>query len=517
MNGNLRALLWWVAPALAFVALVGIETDWGGQLHRLPAAPQAIEPKPVVPALLPEYQVEGGVASLNETVDRTLFNPTRRPAPPATASAEGDKKVQSGQFVLTGTTLAGDRSIAFLKEVAGGKARTVRKGDKINGMLVADVLPDRVRFSRGDESEELMLKVSPGPKTTVAAAPPAGAGRAAGTLGSRSPAFGRSGRRPGRRRRRRPAAGRPAPDRPRHACRRQGGRRSSCDRRSRDHRVRRQCAAGRHYADRCLGSGLSTHATRQRAHQMTFRLRLERRRRPAADRGEVHSSATETGPRSTGAPGTTTMINRLSAPGTILAAIVLLAGCAATYRPDRGDGIREPAYGAAEKRRDASATRRQAPGTVAGGHRNDQGVQGHRRTGQGTAAGWRTARGSAGRGRERTVGDAQFRRRRAARSHPQHPDRHPRRVVHDRSGGRRHGDDTHDLGHSARGAAGDAGNDPSLERRDDDQGRHDLEGRARRDGRPRQHHAAARQQLASADAGLRRPDRAAQVRRRARR
>ena len=173
MNGNLRALLWWVAPALAFVALVGIETDWGGQLHRLPAAPQAIEPKPVVPALLPEYQVEGGVASLNETVDRTLFNPTRRPAPPATASVEGEKKVQSGQFVLTGTTLAGDRSIAFLKEVAGGKARTVRKGDKINGMLVAEVLPDRVRFSRGDESEELMLKVSPGPKTTVAAAPAA--------------------------------------------------------------------------------------------------------------------------------------------------------------------------------------------------------------------------------------------------------------------------------------------------------------------------------------------------------
>jgi hypothetical protein len=173
MNGKLRALLWWVAPALAFVALVGIETDWGLQLRTLPAAPQAIEPKPVVPALLPEYQVEGGVASLNETVDRTLFNPTRRPAPPATASAEGEKKVQSGQFVLTGTTLAGDRSIAFLKEVAGGKARTVRKGDKINGMLVADVLPDRVRFTRGDESEELMLKVSPGPKTTVAAAPPA--------------------------------------------------------------------------------------------------------------------------------------------------------------------------------------------------------------------------------------------------------------------------------------------------------------------------------------------------------
>jgi hypothetical protein len=175
MNGNLRALLWWVAPALAFVALIGIETDWGGQLHRLPAAPQAIEPKPVVPMLLPEYQIQGGVASLNETVDRTLFNPTRRAAPPAAAGGEGEKKVQSGQFVLTGTTLAGDRSIAFLKEVAGGKSRTVRKGDKINGMLVAEVLPDRVRFTQGGESEELMLKVAPGPKTTTVAAAPAAA------------------------------------------------------------------------------------------------------------------------------------------------------------------------------------------------------------------------------------------------------------------------------------------------------------------------------------------------------
>jgi hypothetical protein len=189
MNGNFRALLWWVAPALALFALLGIETDWGGQLHVLPAAAQAIQPAPVAPALLPEYRIEGGVASLNETVDRTLFNPTRRPAPPATASAEGERKMESGQFILTGTTIAGDRSIAFLKEVAGGKARTVRKGDKISGMLVAEVLPDRVRFARGDESEELMLKVAVGPKTTVAAAPaPAAAPTRGGRIDRRSAA-----------------------------------------------------------------------------------------------------------------------------------------------------------------------------------------------------------------------------------------------------------------------------------------------------------------------------------------
>jgi hypothetical protein len=186
MNGNFRALLWWVVPMLALFALLGIETDWGGQLNRVPEAPQVIEPKPVAPVLLPEYRIEGGVASLNETVDRTLFNPTRRPAPAATASGEAERKFQSGQFILTGTTLAGDRSIAFLKEVAGGKARTVRKGDKINGMLVAEVLPDRVRFTTGGESEELMLKVAPGPKTTVAAAPPAPEGAAPARAGALS-------------------------------------------------------------------------------------------------------------------------------------------------------------------------------------------------------------------------------------------------------------------------------------------------------------------------------------------
>ena len=39
--------------------------------------------KPVVTALLPEYAIAGGTAARAETVERTLFNPTRRPAPVA--------------------------------------------------------------------------------------------------------------------------------------------------------------------------------------------------------------------------------------------------------------------------------------------------------------------------------------------------------------------------------------------------------------------------------------------------
>jgi hypothetical protein len=85
MNGNLRALL--VGRSLVGRDRLGASCT-SCRRH-------LIEPKPVVPAPLPEYQVEGGVASLNETVDRTLFNSTRRPAPPATASVEGEKKVKA--------------------------------------------------------------------------------------------------------------------------------------------------------------------------------------------------------------------------------------------------------------------------------------------------------------------------------------------------------------------------------------------------------------------------------------
>jgi hypothetical protein len=174
MNGTLlrwRALVWWVLPLAAFAAVLGLEVDWGRRIHVLPEPPGPVEPKPVVAAMLPEYQIEGGLAGHAETVGRTLFNPTRRPAPVVAADAS-KKQLQRGQFVLTGTTIAGDRSIAFVREVAGNKARSVRLGDQLNGMLVAEVKPDRVKLTLGDEAEEIMLKSAPGPRSTIAPPPP---------------------------------------------------------------------------------------------------------------------------------------------------------------------------------------------------------------------------------------------------------------------------------------------------------------------------------------------------------
>ena len=162
-----RSRLWWLIPVLGLGALLGIELGWGRQVHRLPEPGVAPEPRPVTPALLPEYKIDGGLAGRAETVNRTLFNPTRRPAPIAVAADAGRPQIVRGQFVLTGTSLAGERSIAFLKEVAGGKSRTVRQGEQINGMVVAEVKPDRIRLTLGSDSEELVLKVATNPRMTI--------------------------------------------------------------------------------------------------------------------------------------------------------------------------------------------------------------------------------------------------------------------------------------------------------------------------------------------------------------
>lgn len=167
----LRSALAWGIPFAVVLAALGYETDWGRDVASDPPEATAVTPQPAAVALLPEYRIEGGVEARKETVDRVLFNPTRRPAPPATQSA-GAGAMPKGQYTLTGTTVAGTVATAFLREVKGGKSRSVHKGDTLNGMLVADVKPDHVRLKQGDEVEDLQLKIALGPKETIQSVAP---------------------------------------------------------------------------------------------------------------------------------------------------------------------------------------------------------------------------------------------------------------------------------------------------------------------------------------------------------
>ena len=156
----------WLVAAVLLAALIGWELDWGANAQRMPQADTPATPRPVEVTLLPEYRIEGGTASRTETVERPAFVPTRRPAP--TPIQEVAKtRMQRGQFLLTGTAVIDKGAVAFLREVAGGKARSVRRGEVINGLTVSEVRPDRVKLALGDESEELVLKVAAGPRTTI--------------------------------------------------------------------------------------------------------------------------------------------------------------------------------------------------------------------------------------------------------------------------------------------------------------------------------------------------------------
>ena len=142
--------LWWLVPLVALAVLIGWETGWGKAFAGAPRRRSRSPRSPWSASLLPEYAIPGGAAGHPEMVQRTLFNPTRRPAPPAPQEAAAGR-LQRGQFALTGTLVIDGKSTAFLREVQGNKPRRVLAGDKINGMLVAEVRPDRVKLTLGDE------------------------------------------------------------------------------------------------------------------------------------------------------------------------------------------------------------------------------------------------------------------------------------------------------------------------------------------------------------------------------
>lgn len=168
-----NAIAWCVPFAIVAVA-IGYETRWGRDVDPDPAPTKTAAVSPVTVALLPEYRIEGGVEARKETVERELFNPTRRPAPAATQAPGGPNgAMPKGVYALTGTTVVGNMATAFLREVKGGKSHTVRQGDTLDGTLISEVKPDHVRLSKNGDVEELQLKIASGPRSTIQVAAPA--------------------------------------------------------------------------------------------------------------------------------------------------------------------------------------------------------------------------------------------------------------------------------------------------------------------------------------------------------
>lgn len=157
--------LFWLAIAAGVGAWIGKELDWGRRLHATPPPLPVLKAVPVTVAALPDYSLPGGVNSYDEIANRVLFNPTRRPAPPAPPppTPEPPKpQMRKGQFQLMGTTITDDRRVALLRELSSGKTLRVAPGQTLNGMNVENVETSRVVFSFAGDTEELGLKVATG-------------------------------------------------------------------------------------------------------------------------------------------------------------------------------------------------------------------------------------------------------------------------------------------------------------------------------------------------------------------
>ncbi len=166
LQSDARRALYWLLPLGALVLLIGWQTDFGHAWTRPVPAELSVAPRPVDIAVLPEYRPAATPEANRDIVDRSLFNPTRRPAPVVVAEA-AKSSMRRGQFTLAGTMVVDGKAVALLRETAGGKSRRVAQGESINEMTVAEVKSDRVRLTMGGESEELALKLAVGPKTTV--------------------------------------------------------------------------------------------------------------------------------------------------------------------------------------------------------------------------------------------------------------------------------------------------------------------------------------------------------------
>ena len=102
----------------ALLLLIGWETDWGRQIVRVPSTPPAAEPKPVSAAVLPDYQIDGGLPAHAETVQRTLFNATRRPAP-VLAAEDGPRQIVRGHKCwVRAEMMASRNSFSFCSDFA---------------------------------------------------------------------------------------------------------------------------------------------------------------------------------------------------------------------------------------------------------------------------------------------------------------------------------------------------------------------------------------------------------------
>ncbi len=168
---DIKRLAWlgWGVINAALVVAIGTAWQHDERLrHRVPGLPAAA---PVETVLHPEFRLPARDKAFDATLERPLFVPSRREAPPVPPPPPPPPPtMKKGQFQLLGTIITDEVRIAVVREIASGKERQVHQGYIINGLQLETVEPHRIVFSQYDDREEVRLKIQPSPRPAAAQA-----------------------------------------------------------------------------------------------------------------------------------------------------------------------------------------------------------------------------------------------------------------------------------------------------------------------------------------------------------
>jgi hypothetical protein len=109
------------------------QAEWGRGFLREPPTETGIAAKPLIVSLLPEYLPVVTPDVNRDVVERSLFNPTRRPAPWRWRKSQA--AIAQRPVRVVGNAGGRRQATAFLRETNGGKSRRVAQGKTVNGMV----------------------------------------------------------------------------------------------------------------------------------------------------------------------------------------------------------------------------------------------------------------------------------------------------------------------------------------------------------------------------------------------
>ena len=152
---GLGAVFFW----LAMSAALGAAAYW--QWHQPPAtvevadaAGAASEVAPLAP--MPSFTAPA-FGEFAESLERPLFSPTRRPAPPE-AEPEVPPGTPTGDFILIGVVIGPTERLALVQQKGEPAAIRIALGQIVNGWTLDAVEADRVIFRLGEGVQEVKLR-----------------------------------------------------------------------------------------------------------------------------------------------------------------------------------------------------------------------------------------------------------------------------------------------------------------------------------------------------------------------